>query len=204
MKAVLFTPASDLSLHFKARICAKSLLWKSVFIHIGINYYNKSFALRLALKERLWGTRKWPIRIGLLFVRIENSKIKRSKVHWIGNYVWIYSFVQNVQPVCTCKYSAFFHVQTRFFASGESAYTCRFICCRESGERRSRRNCCNRRGEEVEFLNGVSFEEWSKWFWPLKCSRKTQDNRETPNVMGYWMTVFNLCTQVWYWTYIYC
>ena len=52
-----------LSLHFKARLSAKSLLWKSVFIHIeiGINYHNKSFALRLALKERLRGTRKWPI-----------------------------------------------------------------------------------------------------------------------------------------------
>ena len=52
-----------LSLHFKARLSAKSLLWKSVFIHIeiGTNYHNKNFALRLALKERLKGTRKWPI-----------------------------------------------------------------------------------------------------------------------------------------------
>ena len=52
-----------LSLYFKARLSAKSLLWKSVFTHIEIrtNYHNKSFALRLALKERLRGTRKWPI-----------------------------------------------------------------------------------------------------------------------------------------------
>ena len=52
-----------LSLRFKARLSAKSLIWKSVFIHIeiGTNYHNKSFALRLALKERLRGTRKWPI-----------------------------------------------------------------------------------------------------------------------------------------------
>ena len=52
-----------LSLHFKASLSAKSLLWKSVFIHIeiGTNYHNKSFALRLALKERLRRTRKWPI-----------------------------------------------------------------------------------------------------------------------------------------------
>ena len=52
-----------LSLHFKARLSAKSLLWKSLFIHIeiGTNYHNKNFALRLALKERLRGTRKWPI-----------------------------------------------------------------------------------------------------------------------------------------------
>ena len=52
-----------LGLHFKASLGAKSLLWKSVFIHIEIrtNYHNKSFALRLALKERLGGTRKWPI-----------------------------------------------------------------------------------------------------------------------------------------------
>ena len=37
----------------------KFLLWKSVFIHIeiGTNYLNKNFALRLALKERLRGTR---------------------------------------------------------------------------------------------------------------------------------------------------
>ena len=51
------------SLHFKARLSAKSLLWKSVFIHIetGANYHNKNFALRLAMKERLRGTQKWPI-----------------------------------------------------------------------------------------------------------------------------------------------
>ena len=44
----------QLSLHFKVRVSAKSLLWKSVFIHIEIrsNYHNKNFALRLALKER--------------------------------------------------------------------------------------------------------------------------------------------------------
>ena len=44
-----------LSLHFKARLSAKSLLWKSVFIHIeiGTNYHNKNFALRLALKRDL-------------------------------------------------------------------------------------------------------------------------------------------------------
>ena len=52
-----------LSLHFKTRLSAKSLLWKSVFIHIetGTNYHDKNFAPRLALKERLRGTRKWPI-----------------------------------------------------------------------------------------------------------------------------------------------
>ena len=53
-----------LNLHFKSRLSAKSLLWKSAFIHIeiGTNYHNKNFALRLAFKERLKGTRKWPIR----------------------------------------------------------------------------------------------------------------------------------------------
>ena len=52
-----------LRLHFKARLSAKSLLLKSVFIHIeiGTNYQNKNFSLRLALKERLGRTRKWPI-----------------------------------------------------------------------------------------------------------------------------------------------
>ena len=53
----------------------KSLLWKSVSIHIEIrtNYSNKNFALRLALKERLRGTRKWSIaktRIGHVFLVI--------------------------------------------------------------------------------------------------------------------------------------
>ena len=45
-----------LRLHFQARLSAKSLLWKSVFIHIeiGSNYHNKNFALiRLALKRDL-------------------------------------------------------------------------------------------------------------------------------------------------------
>ena len=52
-----------LSPNFKARLSAKSLLWKSVFIHIEIrtNYHNKNSHFRLALKERRRGTRKWPI-----------------------------------------------------------------------------------------------------------------------------------------------
>jgi len=51
-----------LNLHFKSRLSAKSLLWKSVFIHIEIGtIYHKNFALTFALKERLGGTRKWPI-----------------------------------------------------------------------------------------------------------------------------------------------
>ena len=67
-----------LSLRFKARLSATSLLWKSVFIHIeiGINYHNTNFALRLALKERLRETRKWPTaaRVGLSSEgKIENS-----------------------------------------------------------------------------------------------------------------------------------
>ena len=65
-----------LSLHFKARLSAKSLLWKSVFIHIeiGTNYHDKNFALRLALKERLKGTRKWSIqREGLHVITILSS-----------------------------------------------------------------------------------------------------------------------------------
>ena len=60
-----------LSLHFKARLSATSLLWKSVFIHneIGTNYHNKNFALRLALKERLRGTRKWPIELRIQYMK---------------------------------------------------------------------------------------------------------------------------------------
>ena len=65
-----------LSLHFKVRLSAKSLLWKSAFIHIeiGTNYHNKTFALRLALKERLRGTRKWPITFRLFF----NMQVKTN------------------------------------------------------------------------------------------------------------------------------
>ena len=66
-----------LSLQFKARLSAKSLLWKSVFIHIeiGTNYHNKNFALSLALKDRLRGTRKWPIHKA----RGERMKTRMSK-----------------------------------------------------------------------------------------------------------------------------
>ena len=52
-----------LSLHFKVRLML-SLCYENPFfinIEIGTNYHNKNFALRLALKERLNGTQKWPI-----------------------------------------------------------------------------------------------------------------------------------------------
>ena len=47
----------------KASLHAKSLLFISVFIHIEIitNHHNKKIACRLALKERLRATGKWPI-----------------------------------------------------------------------------------------------------------------------------------------------
>ena len=35
----------------------------SIHIEIATNYHNNNFALRLALKERLRGTRKWPITV---------------------------------------------------------------------------------------------------------------------------------------------
>jgi len=77
-----------LSLHFKARLIAKSLLWKSVFIHIeiGTNYHNKNVALRLALKKRLKGTRKWPVsrpyRSKLLHRDSGSSAIEVSQAKW--------------------------------------------------------------------------------------------------------------------------
>ena len=52
-----------LSLHFKARLSAKSVF---IFVEIRTYYHNKNFALRLALKERPRGTRKWPIGAGVL------------------------------------------------------------------------------------------------------------------------------------------
>ena len=53
----------SLGLSFKTSLSAKSLLWKSVFIHIETttNYHYKNFALRLAFKERPTGNRKWSI-----------------------------------------------------------------------------------------------------------------------------------------------
>ena len=71
-----------LSLHFKARVSAKSLLRKSVFIHIEIetNYHNKNFALRLTLKERLNGTRKWPIVRNRIHLRV---KLVKRLPSWI-------------------------------------------------------------------------------------------------------------------------
>ena len=64
-----------LSFYFKARLSAKSLLWKSVFIRteIGTSYHNQNFALRLALKERLRETRKWSIWINLAELKIWRS-----------------------------------------------------------------------------------------------------------------------------------
>ena len=48
---------------FQSEAKCKVFVMKSVFLHIeiGTNYHNKNFAFRLALKERLKGTRKWPI-----------------------------------------------------------------------------------------------------------------------------------------------
>ena len=53
-----------LSLSFKASLSAKFLFWISAFVHIEIwtNYHDKNFAFRLALKERLMGTRKWSVK----------------------------------------------------------------------------------------------------------------------------------------------
>ena len=77
-----------LSLHFKASLSAKSLLWKSVFIHIeiGTSYHNNSFALRLALKERLRRTRKWPI----LYKQIPFKGFFSTAVRWncVPRFEW--------------------------------------------------------------------------------------------------------------------
>ena len=53
-----------LNFYFKASLRAKYMLWISVFIHpeIRTNSHDKNFALWLALKERLGGTRKWSYR----------------------------------------------------------------------------------------------------------------------------------------------
>ena len=52
-----------LNLIIKARLRAKFLFWKLVFIHMQnkINFLIKSFALSLAFIVRFTATRKWPI-----------------------------------------------------------------------------------------------------------------------------------------------
>ena len=83
-----------LSLHFKARLSAKSLLWKSVFIHIeiGTYYHNKSFALRLALKERLWRTRKWSIEQCKFRSKIVTVHVQRDAVSLFTRQINPYRF----------------------------------------------------------------------------------------------------------------
>ena len=59
---------------------------KFSFIHIeiGTNCHNKNFALILALKERLKGTRKWPIiakeyvQFNFLYYSNNNNKKKKN------------------------------------------------------------------------------------------------------------------------------
>ena len=54
----------------------QSLCYENQFF--GTNYHNKSLALRLALKERLRGTRKWPIN-SYEFARIHHMK---NEINW--------------------------------------------------------------------------------------------------------------------------
>ena len=48
---------------FQSEARCEVFVMKISFIHIEIrtNYHNKNFALRLALKDRLMGARKWPL-----------------------------------------------------------------------------------------------------------------------------------------------
>ena len=49
------------SLCFKARLSAKQVIWKRVFILMKMRHYHKKVALGLVLKVTVFGTRKWPI-----------------------------------------------------------------------------------------------------------------------------------------------
>ena len=88
-----------LSLCFKARLNAMSLLWKSVFIHveIGTNYHNKNFALGLALKERPRETRKWPITAKFLkakfFLSVKGKAINTSLNSVLGQNEILFFFL---------------------------------------------------------------------------------------------------------------
>ena len=46
---------------FQSEARCEVFVMKIIHIEIETDYHNKNFALRLALKERLWRTRKWPI-----------------------------------------------------------------------------------------------------------------------------------------------
>ena len=111
------------------------------------------------------------IRIGLLIVRIDKSKIKRFIR---AERAEACLPVANIQPFCTCG-SAYIFI-------------CRFICCGQSDGGSMKRKCCNRRGEEVEFLT-VSLSKSGVNDVDGKNVQGRQDNTETPNVICYWTIV---------------
>ena len=77
------------SLYFKASQCAKSFLGIPVFIHIEIRtyYHNKHFTPRLALKERLRGTRRWstgqPVDSGYAWMSSWPRAVLASSTSWL-------------------------------------------------------------------------------------------------------------------------
>ena len=105
----------DFSFYFKASLRAKSFLRVSVFIHIEVELITvtKKFALRLALKERLRGIRKWPI--GLCENQLLNLVTQQVIMRWISlsikrpasQWVSLFSFDRAINT-CEVMYRLFF------------------------------------------------------------------------------------------------
>ena len=68
------------------------------------NYHNKSFALRLALKERLRGTRKWPIRLTFALGNLSSSNGNENK--HLGNDDYFVIIPPSSQPLLLKEYAA--------------------------------------------------------------------------------------------------
>ena len=69
---------------------------------MGTNYHNKSFALRLALKERLRGTRKWPIQ------RLQREYIMAFP--WTINLFSLYVLFCHFKPRDATRGNSFFQM----------------------------------------------------------------------------------------------
>ena len=78
-----------LSFHFKARLSAKSLLWKSVFIHIeiGTNYHNKNSHLD-SLWKRDWGELGNGLLLNSVIAKYGDLSVSRRSIICLSFRLW--------------------------------------------------------------------------------------------------------------------
>ena len=98
------------------------------------------------------------IHIGLLFARIVDSRVKTPKEQIGIMYELIRAARANKQPICTCKYSAFLHVQTCYFTSCEFGYYVVLFVVNIVAKD-DREKVFQPKREELELLNGICLEE---------------------------------------------